>query len=178
MKILATVLAVLFLSYAWAEEQQHSYVGAAKCAKMCHKSAKQGEQLPIWEKSKHADAYKVLATPAALATAKKAGITGDPQKSDKCLKCHVTGFGVDAKLKEATYAIEEGVGCEVCHGAGKDYAKLNIMKDKKQAIAAGLVLPDEKTCVKCHNQESPNYKPFDFKVMAAKIAHPVPKDVK
>jgi hypothetical protein len=49
------------------------------------------------------------------------------------------------------------------------------MKDKKQAAAAGLVMPDEKTCAKCHNAESPNYKPFDFKVMAAKIAHPIPK---
>jgi hypothetical protein len=175
MKFLAAILALVFMTTAFSEP---SYVGAAKCAKMCHKSAKQGEQLPIWEKSKHADAYKALATPAALETAKKAGVTGDPQKSDKCLKCHVTGFSADAKLKEATYSIEEGVGCEACHGPGKDYAKLSIMKDKKQALAAGLIVPDEKVCVKCHNQDSPNYKPFNFAEMAKKIAHPIPKETK
>jgi len=173
MRILAAILAVFVVNAAAAE---HAYVGSAKCAKMCHKTAKQGEQLPIWEKSKHAEAYKTLATPAALETAKKAGVTGDPQKSEKCLRCHVTGYGVDAKLKEATCTNEEGVGCEACHGPGKDYMKLSVMKDEKLALAAGLIEPDEKVCVKCHNKESPNYKEFDFKVMAQKIAHAKPKN--
>jgi hypothetical protein len=171
MKFLAVILAVIFVNVVFPEP---TYVGSAKCAKMCHKSPKQGEQYPIWEKSKHAGAYKTLATPSALEVGKKAGVA-EPQKSDKCLKCHVTGFGADPKLLEPTYSAEEGVGCEACHGPGKEYSKLSVMKDKKLAAAAGLIAPDEKVCVKCHNQESPNYKAFDFKVMSKKIAHPIPK---
>ena len=49
------------------------------------------------------------------------------------------------------------------------------MKDKTKAQAAGLVLPDEKTCKGCHNEESPSYKNFDFASFSQKIAHPMPK---
>lgn len=171
MKILSLLLA---LSVTGIFAADHAYVGTGKCAKMCHKSAKQGEQLPIWEKSKHAQAFKTLATPAALEAAKKAGITGDPQKAEQCVKCHVTAHGVDAKLLEPTYSDTDGVGCEACHGAGKDYSKLNVMKDEKLALAAGMVKPDEKVCVKCHNKESPFFKEFKFEEMVKKIAHPVP----
>jgi hypothetical protein len=52
------------------------------------------------------------------------------------------------------------------------------MKDRQAAIKAGLVIPDEKTCVKCHNSESPLFKSFVYKDMWAKIAHPVPKEAK
>jgi hypothetical protein len=168
--MMKTVFLMLLTCALSAEDA--AYIGADKCAKMCHKGPKKGEQLEIWQKSRHADAYKDLGTPAALETAKKAGVTGDPRKSDKCLRCHVTGF--DAKLVDSTCTREQGVGCEACHGAGKNYAKLGVMKDKAKAAAAGLVTPDEKVCVKCHNKQSPNYKEFNFKEMAAKIAHPVP----
>jgi hypothetical protein len=173
MKFISVLLAVTFAGLAFSEDR--IYIGAAKCARMCHKSAKQGGQLPKWEKSRHAAAYKTLATPAALETARKAGVTGDPRKSDKCLRCHVTAFGVDAKLLQPTYSVEEGVGCEACHGPGKDYSKLSVMKNREQSLAAGLVEPEETVCVKCHNKESPTFKAFDFKAMAAKIAHPVPR---
>jgi hypothetical protein len=152
-----------------------SYMGSEKCARMCHKAVTKGEQLKIWQESKHAHAYAELATPKAQETAKKAGIVGDPQKSDKCLKCHVTGFGLPAERFDSTFSAKDGIQCEACHGAGSDYAKLKIMKDKKAAIAAGLVIPTEKVCVKCHNTESPFYKPFVFTDMAKKIAHPMPK---
>jgi Cytochrome c554 and c-prime len=151
------------------------YMGAEKCARMCHKAVSKGEQLKIWQASKHANAYAELATPKALETAKKAGITGDPQKADKCVKCHVTGFGLPASRFDSTFSMKDGVQCEACHGAGSDYAKLKIMKDKKLAIAAGLTIPTEKVCVKCHNTESPFYKPFVFADMEKKIAHPRPK---
>ena len=50
-----------------------------------------------------------------------------------------------------------------------------IYKDGKDGKAFGLVEPDEKTCKKCHNEESPSYKPFDYKKRVKEIAHPVPK---
>lgn len=167
-------IAVLGLCLAGISGAAPKYVGSDKCARMCHKAVNKGEQYPIWQKSRHAQAYATLATPAALETAKKAGVTGDPQKSEKCLKCHVTGFGAPAASFDSTFAIKDGVQCEACHGAGSDYGKLKIMKDKNASIAAGLVIPSEKVCVKCHNSESPTYKPFVYADMVKKIAHPKP----
>jgi len=172
MRLLTGALVVFMAGSLFADS---NYLGVDKCAKMCHKSKAKGDQLSVWKESSHAKAFSVLATPAALETAKKVGLAGDPQKSEKCLKCHVTAFGVDASRLDSTYAKEDGVGCEACHGAGSGYAKLKIMKDKKAALAAGLIIPDEKTCVKCHNTDSPNYKKFNFVEMAKKIAHPMPK---
>ena len=152
-----------------------NYIGVDKCAKMCHKSKEKGEQYGIWKNTKHAQAWATLATPAALETAKKAGVAGDPQKSEKCVKCHITAWGVDPARIDSTCTKDQGVGCEVCHGPGSAYAKLKIMKDKKAALAAGLIEPTEKVCIKCHNAESPNFKKFDFAEFSKKIAHPRPK---
>jgi hypothetical protein len=34
--------------------------------------------------------------------------------------------------------------------------------------------PDEKTCLKCHNADSPTFKGFDYKAALAKIEHHIP----
>jgi hypothetical protein len=92
------------------------------------------------------------------------------------LKCHATAYNFsEAKVTESV-PVEEGVSCESCHGPGKDYMKKSVMEDKDAAIEAGLVIPDEQTCKKCHNEESPNYKPFDFAARWEEIKHPVPKE--
>jgi cytochrome c peroxidase len=154
------------------------YVGAAGC-KACHSVAKMGgEEHKAWAASKHASAFATLATPAALEIAKKKNIA-DPQKADACLKCHVTGFGVAAGLKTATWKAEDGVTCEACHGPGSEYKAGPVMK----ALTAGTTKPEtvglltatEKTCVKCHNAESPTYKEFKYAEMYAKIKHEKPK---
>ncbi len=157
---------------AASDECAHDFVGVANC-KLCHNEADTGAQFAKWQKSPHAQAFKTLSTDKAKEVGKKLGVD-NPAKDAKCLKCHVTGFAcppkVKAKVKEA-----DGVGCESCHGAGKDYAKQDTMKSKEASIAKGLVMPTEKVCVKCHNKESPTYKEFNFKEFAAKIAHPNPK---
>jgi hypothetical protein len=50
------------------------------------------------------------------------------------------------------------------------------MKDKKLAVEKGLMLYDniEKLCVKCHNEESPVFKGFNFEERWEKIKHSVP----
>ncbi len=164
---------VLF-SAVFVAAGESNYIGSDKCAKMCHKSAKQGAQLAIWEKSKHAGAYKTLLTPRAAVIAKEAGITQNHLKSEKCLKCHATAYGVKPERMDSTFSMEQGVQCEACHGPGKEYAKLNIMKDKKKALEAGLIAPVEQVCVKCHNSESPTFKKFDFNAMVKKILHSKP----
>lgn len=172
------ILAISCIFVAQAVAADHQYIGASKC-KMCHKGAKKGEIYETWEASAHAKAYTVLAGDKAKEVAKAKGIE-DPQKADECLACHVTGHGVKAELLGDKYDVAEGVTCESCHGAGGDYWKMSTMK----ALAAGetkpedvgLLVPDEKTCVTCHNEKSPTYKEFKFDEMWAKIKHGLPEE--
>lgn len=151
----------------------HEYIGAKKCS-LCHKKPEEGEQFRIWQESKHAKAFETLGTAEAKEAAAKLGIS-DPQTSGKCLKCHSTAYGfTETKVTDAI-PVEESVSCESCHGPGKDYMKKSIMEDKQAAIENGLVIPDESTCVKCHNQESPTFKPFNFQERWEKIKHSIPK---
>ena len=154
-------------------EGTHKYVGADKC-KMCHNSAAKGAQYTKWTESKHSKAYAALGSEEAKKIAQAKGIA-DPQKAAECLKCHVTGAGAPADQLTDKYKVEDGVGCESCHGAGADYAPMAVMKDPAKAAAAGMLTPTEDTCKGCHNSESPTFKSFDFASMSATIAHPYPK---
>lgn len=147
---------VLCISFASAED--FKYIGAAKC-KMCHNKADKGEQYNKWASSTHAKAM--------------ASLKGDEAKDPKCLKCHSTAAGADQALV-ATITVAEGVSCESCHGPGSAYKVATIMKDQKASLAKGLILPDEKVCKKCHNEQSPHYKGFNYKEYVAKIAHDDP----
>jgi hypothetical protein len=158
------------------EEFKHAFVGVTNC-KMCHQDPETGDQFGHWKKSKHAEALKTLSGKEAKDIGAKMGIA-DPAKDEKCLKCHVTGIAAPKDMKAKTWKEADGVGCESCHGAGKDYAKEDIMKDVKASMEKGLVLPDEKVCVKCHNKESPTFKEFKFEEMVKKVAHPNPKKAK
>ncbi len=148
----------------------HKYIGTVKC-KMCHNSAKKGKIYDKWATTKHAAAYKTLASDESKALAKKMGIK-DPLKGEKCLKCHVTGYGQPTGGK---YSIEEGVTCEACHGPGEHYWSMKVMKDKKLAMENGLVEPTEKLCVTCHNKESPTYKAFKYEEAYKAVEHHPPK---
>jgi len=154
-----------------AEKPQ--YIGSETCAKVCHKTSKQGEQLRIWQESAHAKAWETLAGEKALAIAKAKGIA-DPQKSDQCVKCHTTAHGVADDLLDTKFSHTEGVGCESCHGPGSLYKKRSVMQNREAAVAVGLLLPDEKTCVTCHNAESPTFKSFKYEEMWKQIAHGKP----
>jgi hypothetical protein len=170
-----TVLGSIVAMSARAEEKR-KYVGVDGC-KQCHTDDKKGNQVGQWMKSKHAQAFDVLTSDKAKEVAKKAGVE-DPQKSEKCLKCHVTEAGLDKSLLAESYKANQGVQCESCHGPGDDYSDAIVMKDRKKSIENGLVIPDEKTCTKCHNSESPTFKSFDFKEFFPKISHPNPEKKK
>lgn len=157
-----------------AVHAEHEFVGAAKC-KLCHQKPEQGEQYKIWQESKHAKAFETLKTPEAKEQGAKLGVD-DPSTSGKCLKCHSTAYNFTEEKVTEVIDVEEGISCESCHGAGKDYMKKSVMEDEAEAVAQGLIIPDENTCKKCHNPEAPTFKSFDFKERYEQIKHPVPKE--
>jgi hypothetical protein len=168
-------LAQMHLTAIAADEKpvEHGYMGSKAC-KACHSKPAKGEQYVKWEASPHAHAYKTLLTDESKAICKKMGIEGAPEEAAQCLKCHVMAYGVKPELLGKKYDKTEGVGCESCHGAAKDW-KVPHMKDIEAAMQKGMVKPDSGLCVTCHNEESPTYKPFDYEKKLAPIAHPNPQ---
>jgi len=166
------ILVFVFSIASIAGDKKHEYVGVKKCV-TCHKSKKQGEQKGIWEKSNHSKTFTQLTSKEGMAKAKALGVE-DPTKSEKCLSCHAPEF--DKKdLYQKKFKLEEGVQCESCHGPGSDYKKKKIMKDHDAAVANGMLVPDEKTCLTCHTKDNPEHKgTFDYKKASDKIKHPVP----
>ena len=165
------IFAPFFFSFA-----QHSYVGTKTCG-MCHKSEKAGQQLSIWEGSKHAQAYKLLQTEKADKIAKEKGFETKAVETPECLKCHASGYNVDASMLDKKFSVEDGVQCETCHGPGSDYKSMKVMKNKEDAVANGLILYEkpEELCITCHNAESPTFVEFDFAKMWEKIKHNKPE---
>ena len=155
-----------------------SFVGTKKC-KMCHI-----KQYKSWKKTRMSQAFELL-KPGVRADRKKlVGLDPDADytKDETCVPCHVTGYGKPGGF----VSVEEtpdmaGVGCEVCHGAGSGYLQKGFMtmKNKEfklsEVIAAGLVIPDESTCVdQCHNEKNPFFKtspPFDWEKRKAVGTH-------
>ena len=177
MKRLIVVVSIVAWVMAVFAADPH-YIGSDKCAKMCHNSEKKGNQYKIWQKGLHAKAYATLARDTSKIVAKSVGVTGDPQKAPECLRCHVTAFNAKKELVDTTCTYADGVGCEGCHGPGSEYRKIANMKDHKLAMAAGLLEQNEALCIKCHNKESPTYKPFNFKEAVKKDAHLIPGKVR
>lgn len=171
--IALTAVALLVASMTIAEApKQHTFMGTKKCV-MCHKGKAKGEIFEKWQTTPHAKAYATLASQESKDLYAKLGKTGDPQKDPACLKCHVTGHGVPA-AHTALLDVNEGVTCEACHGAGTDYGKMNIMKDKAASVAAGMVEKPEAGCVTCHNKQSPTYKEFVYADAWKLIEHKTP----
>ncbi|RPI06571.1 MAG: cytochrome C554 [Ignavibacteriae bacterium] len=169
-KIISYLMAGIFL-LSISTFAENKYVGAKMCS-MCHKGEKKGSQYEIWQKSKHAEAYKTLTGAKAAEIAKAKGLKKAANESPECLDCHVVK--ADAKIAA------DGVQCETCHGAGSAYKTMAIMKDKAKAVAAGLTeykndAAIEKECKSCHNEKSPTHKAFKFEEMWAKIKHSIPK---
>jgi len=177
----SVVLSYTFLTEnAISEQSQREYIGLKKC-KMCHNADKSGAQFKQWQSTKHSKAFETLASAQAKEIAAKLGIS-DPQKDEKCLKCHVTAFGIDAKYVSKDIKYEDGVSCEACHGAGGEYWKKQTMeqlsKGEIEPVTVGLIIPDENLCKTCHNSESPTFQEFNFEEMIKQISHPLPAEYK
>jgi hypothetical protein len=142
------------------EKPKYHYVGIEKCASVCHNKEGMGFQYNIVKNGPHSQAFKILASKKAMHYAKNAEVKVNPQESKVCLKCHVTGGGLDSSFFAATYKKDDGVTCEACH---------------KGAYITKTFLPTKIDCLKCHNDSVHKISKFDFKDKSKKIAHPRPK---
>ncbi|RPI14515.1 MAG: cytochrome C554 [Ignavibacteriae bacterium] len=172
---------IIFTAFENSRSQDtFKYVGVTTCVSVCHKGESKGNQLEIWQSSKHSNAMKTLQTPEADKIASDRGSTTAAAETPECVKCHTLGKELVESELESTFNKSDGVQCETCHGPGSEYKKLTIMKDREKAIQNGLVIHNEGElfCVKCHNNESPTFKGFKYDEYWEKIKHPKPTVVK
>lgn len=148
------------VSRSMQENTKYHYIGIEKCASVCHNKDEMGFQYNIMKDGPHSQAYKILTSKQARHYAKNANVKVDPTESMVCLKCHVTGGGLDSSFFADTYKKDEGVTCEACH---------------KGPYITKAFLPTEIDCLKCHNDSVHKISEFNFKDKSAKIAHPRPK---
>ncbi|MCA9000728.1 MAG: cytochrome c family protein [Planctomycetes bacterium] len=167
--------------------KENKYIGSAKCEN-CHSAEASGDQYGKWSKAPHHKAFETLKGKEAKEAGAKHGVE-DPSKSEKCLKCHVTGYGLDKKLFKKSFDPEEGVGCEACHGPGDNHAKARFRAANEESDEEGfgeeegeakyteipegeiIAHPGVDTCIKCHNEESPTFKEFCYFHREQKIRH-------
>ena len=179
LSVVALVAFVITFSAAKTNPaEEFSYIGVDKCAAMCHKGESKGNQLEIWQKSKHADAYKTLITQEADDIAKGKGFNTPAAETPECVQCHTLGKSFTGLNFDDTFDKTQGVQCETCHGPGSDYKKMNVMKDRQLSIQNGMTHYEgadlENFCKSCHNEDSPTFKGFNFEESWAKIKHPKP----
>ncbi len=182
MRHLLVVVVAVLVGAPWLHAGgEFQYVGVKKC-KTCHKKEKIGDQYGKWKEMKHSKAFESLLTEEAKEAAAEMGIE-DPTKSEKCLKCHTTGYGeggYDLSKSAEENARFEGVQCEACHGPGSGYKKKKIMKalarGEIKPEEVGMVVPTEEVCLNCHGKGkgNPFEEEFNFEEAKEKIAHPVP----
>jgi hypothetical protein len=142
------------------EKVKYKYIGMEKCATICHNNDTMGFQYNIMKSGPHSKAFIILASEKAMRYAENAKVKENPQESSVCLKCHITGGGLDSSSFTSTYRKDEGVTCEACH--------------KGEYIPKSF-LPKESDCIICHNGSVHQMHKFDFNDKCAKIAHPRPK---
>ncbi len=159
-------------------EGPFKYVGVGVCKK-CHVKTTgafpKGAYL-VWQNHVHSAAFRSLSLPYTQVVAKRLRQVEDPAHDWRCLKCHVTAYGVDASQRAASYRDADGVGCEVCHGPGSAYAEINHGPSNPNRYKLGFykltnLRERETLCVSCHNPASPTYKPFNILAFSRDIQH-------
>lgn len=157
----------LFLAgaaHALPQYDEEEHLGVATCASsVCH--GKQTavtnnnvmlNEYKIWiTEDRHANAYKTLLSSESRRIATNMGLPAPAHKSQICLDCHTDNVPKDKRGEE--FRIDDGVGCESCHGG----AELWLESHTEEGIthAANLknkMYPTEdgfaraKLCLSCH----------------------------
>lgn len=174
----AALAACAGLAFSYAPPKQPVYVGARACG-ACHTGKGMGNAYGVWLHSKHSRAYATLALPESKEIAAISGLRQAPQEAPICLGCHTTAYNAEPWQKDDDFHIEDGVQCEVCHGPGSEYMAESVMRNKEEAIKAGLRFPDERYCMGCHIEKGSHVAvlkvpPVDLKKGREQIAHPLP----
>ena len=139
------------------------HLGVASCASsQCHGNVQalndsdvSQDEYRIWSRhDRHARAYQTLLKPESQKIASKLGLE-NAHEASICLDCHADN--VETTAQTYRFNIEDGVGCEACHGGSQRWLASHVADDASHAsnIAAGLYPTDDfkarsELCLSCH----------------------------
>jgi hypothetical protein len=148
----------------------HQHLGVATCASsVCHGSVQPYESSRIqqnefitWQTDRfgnmHAKAYAKLLTDEGQSISAKLG-WGPAEEAKECLQCHSDYVPHEQRGEE--FQLDDGIGCEACHGGAGDYMETHTDKSRSQANKAedGLfptwqTQDRAKLCLSCHLGDS------------------------
>jgi hypothetical protein len=103
----------------------------------------------------HAQAYAVLLEERSREIATRLGLREPAHESPLCLDCHADHVATERRGEQ--FALEDGVGCEACHGGAERWlgAHVSGSGDHADYVAKGLYPTDDPVaratlCVSCH----------------------------
>ncbi len=161
--VLFSLLALPAFAGSVSEINKHKHLGVATCSNgVCHGAAQKFKEsnvmqneFSIWQEfDPHSRAFAVLEKQASKDIARKLGL-GDPTKEKVCLDCHTDN--VPAAQRGEKFQLDDGVGCETCHGGSELW--IDSHADKTVAHQANLdkgLFPTEnpvkrsELCLSCH----------------------------
>ena len=169
------VLLVALTSTIGESGPERVFVGARVCARCHHETDR--DQFSLWYRSPHASAWTALALPESAEIARLSGIDEDPFESPICLGCHATAADTEPWQRDPTFAIEDGIQCELCHGPGSVHVAAAIAAGSAATAMNGLERPGPRLCMVCHKPKGSHtavldVQPFEIEAAMARIAHP------
>jgi hypothetical protein len=123
------------------------YVGSLRCFS-CHQ-----EQTKQWQQTKHAHAWNSLKAEKRM-------------MDMECFACHSTGSLQEGGAIHPNQVLEnnfQNVGCESCHGAGKEHVKGPSATNISKSVAVDV-------CTTCHDGIQDNGQ-FDHEKYRPRIVH-------
>jgi hypothetical protein len=137
------------------------HLGVASCANaVCHgatetsaKAEVQLNEFAVWQEfDPHAKSYQTLVGAESQAIASKLGL-GRAEQAEVCLDCHVDNVAADRRGEK--FQIEDGIGCEACHGGAERWIASHVEASHADNLGNGLYPTEDPTqraalCLSCH----------------------------
>lgn len=139
------------------------HLGVSTCANAaCHggaqidtKSRVQRNEFTYWSANDpHAKSYRSLTSERGARIARNLGL-GSAESESYCLGCHADN--VPKERRAIGFKIEDGVGCEACHGGAVTWLGIHStgLATRAQNLAAGLYPTEDpvkraEMCLDCH----------------------------
>jgi hypothetical protein len=140
------------------------HLGVATCAgSLCHGGlapdgpvVRQNEYTTWSRHDAHSRAYAVLLEDRSLQIARNLSLGKPPHEEPLCLGCHTDYLPPGDGRRGPEFHLEDGVGCEACHGGSERWIETHTLADRHaENVARGMYPTDDalaraELCVSCH----------------------------
>ncbi len=167
--VLVGALASILAGVALAEpplpqDDKHVHLGSASCAaSQCHGATAPSDaynvslnEYTFWNRrDPHSRAYSVLLGAESREIARKLGLA-NAHEQDICLDCHADNVAQEHRGER--FRIEDGVGCEACHGGAGQWIGPHDddpVNGRQRSLDAGMYPTEDpvkraRLCLSCH----------------------------